>query len=149
MLFRKNVTIQDFFVIPILCRKQSSIRTLQSKCNFLEPVLWILGILVRIRVRILLFSSVADKMPTKIKFFFKVYFAYYFLKVHLHKFLQKNSQKEVTNQQKSRIFLIFCLLVQGSGSGRTKNLRIRIHITGQNGTWQQNKFASAQCKLIR
>ncbi len=39
---------------------------------------------IRLRIRILLFSSLADKMPIENKFF-STSFAYYFLKVHLHK----------------------------------------------------------------
>ncbi len=38
---------------------------------------------IRIRIRILLFSSVTFKKPTKIQFFPR-FVAYYFLKVHLH-----------------------------------------------------------------
>jgi hypothetical protein len=43
-----------------------------------------------LRIRILLFSSVADKMPTKNKFF-----PYYFFEVNLHQSLKIKSHKEV------------------------------------------------------
>ncbi len=39
-----------------------------------------------LRIRIMLFPSVAGKMPTKKNFFFPQFFAYYFLNVHLHQF---------------------------------------------------------------
>jgi hypothetical protein len=39
---------------------------------------------VRIRIQILLYSSAADKMPTKKKIFFKVFLAYKLLKVPVH-----------------------------------------------------------------
>jgi hypothetical protein len=47
-----------------------------------------------LRIRILLFSSVTFKMPTKSK---KLY-AYYFLKIHLHHSSKLNCHKEVTEQ---------------------------------------------------
>jgi hypothetical protein len=68
-------------------------------------------------VRILLFSSLPDKMPTKNNFFFQRFLAYYFLKVHLHQFskikVKKKSQNSINED-----FSYFFLLVNG---------RIRIH----------------------
>jgi hypothetical protein len=63
--------------------------------------------IIDLRIRILLFLSVADEMATK-KFFCYVFFAYYwnFLKVpiHLH---QLKSQKEVKKIVKVKVFLAF------------------------------------------
>jgi hypothetical protein len=57
------------------------------------PLLWIRDIMVRIRD--LLSSSVAYKMPTKNNLFSK-FSAYYFFKVHLDQSSKIKSQKEVT-----------------------------------------------------
>ncbi len=70
-------------------------------------------------IRILLFSSLAFKMPTKNKLK-KTFSAYLFLKVHLHHFSKKKSPKEVTKQE-SRFFLLFLVAV------RRIRIRIRIH----------------------
>jgi hypothetical protein len=56
-----------------------------------------------IRFRILLFTQVADKMPTKNKFFFKVFLLIIVLKDKK----SKRSHKIV----KSRFFLLFCMLM--------------------------------------
>jgi hypothetical protein len=39
------------------------------------------------------------------------------MKVHLHHILKIKSQKEVTKQKELRFFLLFCLMIEGSGSG--------------------------------
>ncbi len=84
--------------------------------------------------------SVADKMTTKTKYFFTKFFAYYVLKVHLHQLSWIKSQKKVKNSR-NQAFPYF-LLVNGKdldpdpykimtdpGSGRLKNIRIRIRNT--------------------
>jgi hypothetical protein len=56
------------------------------------------------------FSSAADKMPTKIFFFPKLY-AYYFLKVHLQQASKIKRQKVVKNslnQSFSYFFILAC-----------------------------------------
>jgi hypothetical protein len=101
---------------------------------------------LRIRIRILLFSSVADKKLTKKKFIF--FIAYCFLKVHLYQSSYIKTQKRSHKLVKSRFFLTFLLVdggirnrtnSDGSGSGRPKNiriLRIRIRIY-DTGTYKQ------------
>ncbi len=85
---------------------------------------------IPIRIRILLFSSVADKMPTKNYFFPKDTFTSAFI----------DKKKKRCHNVVSRVFLLFCLLMEllvsgsvqnndGSVSGRLKNIRIRIHNT--------------------
>ncbi len=64
-------------------------------------------ILVRIRIRI-------RTSGYRIRLFF-AFFAYYFLKLLLSHFSMIKSHKEVTNQQESRFFLLFCLMIEGSG----------------------------------
>jgi hypothetical protein len=51
-----------------------------------------------VRLRILLFSSVADRMPTKISFltFFKQFFCLFLFELHLLQFSKIKSQKEIT-----------------------------------------------------
>jgi hypothetical protein len=63
------------------------------------------------------FSDVED--ANKKLYFLKSLSAYYFLKVHLHKFSKIKSQKEVTKQKESRVFLLFL--------PADKRIRIRIH----------------------
>ncbi len=106
----------------------------------LQSVLWISDILVRIRIRttdlqiriqIMLFSSVAFKMPTKDIFFLSL-FAYY--QVHLHYSSQINFSviKKSQNSRNQGFSYYFCLMMEGSRSGRFKNiriLRIQIHNT--------------------
>ncbi len=53
---------------------------------------------LRIRLRILLLSSVIFKMATKNCFFFLRFFTYYFLSLHLNHFSKIKSHKEVTKQ---------------------------------------------------
>jgi hypothetical protein len=53
------------------------------------------------------------------------------LKVHLHHFSKKKSQKEVTQQQESRFFLLFCLVMEGSWSGSVSG---SIHLTNGSGS---------------
>jgi hypothetical protein len=61
------------------------------------------------RIRILLFSSLTFKMPTKTNFIF--YFsAYYFLKVHLHNFSKIESQKESQNSRNQDFSNYFCMM---------------------------------------
>ncbi len=64
------------------------------------------------------FSSVAAfKMPTKNKFSFKKFFLLITLRrLHLHQSSKIISHKEVIKQYKSRFFLLFYLMMDGSGS---------------------------------
>jgi hypothetical protein len=86
--------------------------------QFQRPELWIRDIFVwfrirgsiELRIRILLFSSVAYQMSIK-KFFFKL-FAFYLLKLHLP---QSSKIKIIKKSQKSKNQL-FCWTVKGSGS---------------------------------
>ncbi len=74
-------------------------------------------ILVWIRIRILLFSSLTFKMPAKNLFFSIIFSAYYFLKVHLHHFSKIKSQKEPQNSRNQGFSYYFCMMIEGSGSG--------------------------------
>ncbi len=54
------------------------------------------------------------------------------MKLYQHNFSKIKSHK-VTKQWKSRFFLLFCLMIEGFGSGRPKNIRIlRIRNNGKN-----------------
>jgi hypothetical protein len=59
-------------------------------------VLRINGILLRMRIRILLFSSLTFKTPTQNNFFLSAY--YLFFEGNLHHFSKIKSQKEVSKQ---------------------------------------------------
>ncbi len=110
-----------------------------------QSVLWIYDILVRIRIcgsvpMILLFSSVAFKMSTKL-IFFLIFFPYYLLFLKpLHQSLKKKSHKEVKKQYKSRVFLLFFLDKRRTWIRilEVQNIRNRIHIhnTALIGRWQ-------------
>ncbi len=87
---------------------------------------------------ILLFSSLTFKMPAKNLFFNTIFSAYSFLKVHLHHFSKIKSQKESQNSRNQGFSYYLCMkiegsgsipLTNGSGSGRLKNMWIRISNT--------------------
>jgi hypothetical protein len=62
---------------------------------------------IRIRLRILIFSSLTFKTPPKNNFFLSFY-AYYFRKVRLHHFSHIKSNKEVTKHYLGiNVFLTF------------------------------------------
>ncbi len=65
-----------------------------------DPYFWITDPdLIRLRIRILLFSLVTFKVATKIIFFSKFYCLLpYFLKLHLHNFSKIKSHKKATKQ---------------------------------------------------
>ncbi len=67
-----------------------------------------------------------SRRQQKTKFLKKGFSAYYFLKIYLHHFSKIKSQKEVPKQYEFFSYY-FCLMIEGSGSGsrRTKNIRIR------------------------
>ncbi len=54
-----------------------------------------------------------------------IFSAYYFLKLHLHHFSKIKSQKESQNSRNQGFSYYFCVLLEGSGSGRPKNMCIR------------------------
>jgi hypothetical protein len=116
----------------MVCTDASSvirIRTTRLQARYLYQVP-VPSVADRIRIRILLFSSVPFKTSTK---FFCL--LGYFLKVHLHHFSRIKSNKEITKQKKSMFFLIFFLMMEGSGSGSSKNILIlRIRIRNTAGT---------------
>jgi hypothetical protein len=61
----------------------------------------------------------------------KKFFVFYFLKVHLHNFLKIKDIKKSQNCR-NQCFFLFFLDLEGSGSGRPKNIwiqRIRIRNT--------------------
>ncbi len=58
--------------------------------------------------------------------FFKINSAFYFLKVHLHHFSKiKKKKKESQNSRNQGFSYYFCMTIEGSGSGRPKNMWIR------------------------
>jgi hypothetical protein len=89
---------------------------------------------IRIRLRILLFSSVTFNTATK-----NFFFAYYFVKLHLHHFSNIYSHKESQNSRNQGFSYYFCLMIEGSGSGPhtngsgwPKTIGIRIQFTIRN-----------------
>jgi hypothetical protein len=102
-----------------------SSRVFVTNCDrlWLETVLWIRDISVRIRIRILILGfepfpngsrsgftsgsgSCFSRQRPKKKFFQR-YFAYYFLKVHVHQYSKSKSQKELNKIVKVKGFLTF------------------------------------------
>ncbi len=113
-------------------------------------------------IRILLFSSLTFKMPTKNKFFNTIFSAYDFLKLHLHHFSKINIQKESQNRRNQGFSYYFCMMIAGSGSGsipltsgsgsgswRPKNtwIRIRIRIRIRNTTKNLNEIVRSWIRL--
>ncbi len=77
----------------------------------------------------------------KKKNFNTIFPAYYFLKVHLHHFSTIKSQKDSQNSRNQGFSYYFCMMIEGSGSGsipltsgsgsgRPKNMWIRIRNAG-------------------
>ncbi len=100
-------------------------------------------------IRILLFSSLTFKMPAKNNFF--LHTAYYFLKVHLHHFSKIKSLKESQNSRNRGLSYYFCMMIEGSGSGRPKNMWIRwIRIRNTDGyaSRQWRRFTSKYFYLL-
>jgi len=66
--------------------------------------------------------------------------AYYFLKLHLHHFSKTKSQKESQNSRNQGFSYYFCMMIEGSGSARPKNMWIRwirIRNTDNKGIYQR------------
>ncbi len=111
-----------------------------------------------IRIRILLFSSLTFKMPTKNNFF-KQFFVPIFFKAHVHHFSMIKSQKESQKNSRNQGFsYYFCMMIKGSGSipltngsgsrsRRPKNMWIRIRIRIRN-TDTKLKFMSRILEII-
>jgi hypothetical protein len=57
--------------------------------------------------------------------FLQSFSAYYFLKVHLHHFSKIKVKKKSQNSRNQGFSYYFCLMIEGSGSGRPKNMWIR------------------------
>ncbi len=118
---------------------------------FFCPVFRIRDVLIRQRLRILLFSSVAFKMPTKSKFFPLVFFL---LITYSSKFTSVFKDSKLLISHKTveiQVYLIFLLVVgmiqsririrtnnYGSKSGRPKSLRNRIRNTAFSCSWYLN-----------
>ncbi len=86
---------------------------------------------------------------SKKKFF--VHTAYYFLKVHLHHFSKIKSLKESQNSRNQGLSYYFCMMIEGSGSGRPKNMWIRwIRIRNTDGyaSRQWRRFTSKYFSLL-
>jgi hypothetical protein len=76
-----------------------------------------------LRIRILHFLSVTFKMNIK-----NYFFALLLFEATFTSFFKERGQRSYKNAKESRFFLLFCLMIEGSGagSGRPKNIRIRI-----------------------
>jgi hypothetical protein len=85
---------------------------------------------------------VIDLQDASKKLIFNTIFsAYYFLKLYLHNFFKIKSQKESQISKNQGFSYYFCIMIEGSGSipqtsgsgsGRPKNMWIRIRNTGYN-----------------
>ncbi len=95
----------------------------------LTSVLWIRICTTDIRIRILPFSSVADKMPTKNKFFFQSFLLITFWDTFISVFTGKKSKRSRKNRRNEGFPYFFCLLMKepegpkthGFVSGSTHN----------------------------
>jgi hypothetical protein len=69
-----------------------------------------------------------------------IFSAYYFLKLHLHQFSKIKSPKGVKNSSNQAFSYYFCMMIEGSGSARLKNMLIRwirIRNTDNKGIYQR------------
>ncbi len=81
-------------------------------------------------IRILLFSSLTFKMPTKNEFFIKLFCAHYFLKVHLNHFSKITVKKKFKKPVGIKVFLLFLHEDRRIRIQEAQNiLRIRIRIS--------------------
>jgi hypothetical protein len=97
-------------------------------------------------------TSLNFKMPVKKKFICTIFSAYYFLKLHLHHFSKIESQKESQNSRNQGFSYYFCMMIEGSGSRRPKNMwiRIRIRNTGRRyGSGSGSGSFYHQAKIVR
>ncbi len=99
-----------------------------------DPYLWLMDparIGIRMRIRILLFSPLTFKTPCikKLIFIEKKLF-----RILLFEGTFTSSFKDKSKKRCHKIveILLFCLMIEGSGSRRPKNMWIRIHNTGKN-----------------
>ncbi len=91
-----------------------------------DPCLWLIDPDSDPAIFVIDLQDTNKKLILKKSFLFNVY---------LHLFSKIKSQKEVTKQQESRFFIFFCLMIEGSGSRRPKNIwipRIRIRVRIRN-----------------
>jgi hypothetical protein len=97
--FCKPVLLFRFLRISLCTKKQKLFFSVVYFGTDPDPDQRIRTTDLQIQIRILLFSSVIFKMPTKI-FFLQSLFAHYFLKVHLLLSLMIKSHEEVIKQKK-------------------------------------------------
>ncbi len=71
-----------------------------------------------------------SRYQQKLIFLTQFFSAYYFLELHLHHLSKIKSQKESQNSSNQGFFFYyFCMTIEGSGSGKPKNMWIRIRNT--------------------
>ncbi len=143
--------------VPLKYAKNGVRNSLNTKSSVVDP--WHFGTDpdqgirttdFRIRIRLLLFSSVADKMPTKKKFSNFFCLPYYFLKVHLH---QSSNIKKVKKRSHKIVEIKGFLTSSGSRSrsiiictdpdpGGPSRIRIRIHNTSKRQSFHKQRSFS-------
>ncbi len=69
-----------------------------------------------LRIRLLLFSPVADKMPTKSKFFFQSFFSLWLFERTFTLVCEDKKSKRSKKIAEIKVFLLFSFLMEGSGS---------------------------------
>ncbi len=77
-----------------------------------------LTIQIRLRIQILLFSSVTFIMATQ-NYFFLRFFAYYFLKLYIYiisKVTKSERNRETIGSRNQSSYYYFCLMTEGSGT---------------------------------
>ena len=89
-----------------------------------------------------------------------IFSAYYFLKLHLHNFSKIKSQKGSQNSRNQGFSYYYCMMIEksgsgsipltsGSGSGRPKNMWIRIHNTALKSLFLCERLTINQFKKVR
>ncbi len=112
-----------------------------------KAVFWIHVILVWIRIRILLFSSLTFKTPTKNWFFKRSFSAYYFLKVHLHLFSKIKKSKRSPKTVGITVFLTIFAWWQkdpdpgGPKTRGSKNMMMPEHDDAEQGVTKRCRLS--------
>jgi hypothetical protein len=99
-------------------------------------------------MRILLFSSFNLQNANNKLILQKSLFAFYFLKLHLRHFRRLKVKKKSQSSRNQGFTYYFCLVIEGSGSRRPKNMWIRLIRIRIRNTGQMTKFAVVTYKIL-
>ncbi len=142
-ILHNNAFTQESFHFPPLTRDLTLWRHYNKQCcgsmtfwggsgsGSADPCLWLMDLDPAIFV-----TDLQDAIKKLI------FSANYFLKLHLHNFSKIKSQKESQNSRNQGFSYYFCMIIEGSGSARPKNMWIRIRNTDNKAIYRR------RCRLF-